>query len=134
MDRVANAVSLLKDRVNPDLPVIVGRDRAFLADVANQLGLDGMDPLQQAQVAALLGVMEVATAQEYPKHIYPNGVDQPFIVVNDADEEAAAMALSGEVRIEKSPFKNEDAGTANKPESVGDFSGSSDAAPGNELL
>jgi hypothetical protein len=32
------------------------------------------------------------TFQEYPKHLYPDGPMGPYVVVNDEDEELAALA------------------------------------------
>ena len=67
--RVEHASSLLKGRFNPDIANIVKRDSVFLGAVTSALGLDGNDLLQQAQVATLLGVMGVMTANEYPKWV-----------------------------------------------------------------
>lgn len=99
-NRVDQAVSLLKGRVSIDLPVVVRRDRDFLSAVAYSLGLDGNDLLQQAQIATLMGVMTVPTAEEFPKMVFPEGDDKPGVIVADAEEEAATMALSGKVKLE----------------------------------
>lgn len=37
---------------------------------------------------------------EYPKHVWPNGPDAPYVAVNTAEEEDQAMATGKVVRVE----------------------------------
>lgn len=39
--------------------------------------------------------------QEYPKHVYPNGPDKPYVEVRSAEEEAEAMRSGTVVREEE---------------------------------
>jgi len=84
--QVEQAAALLRGKVDPDLPNRVSRDREFLIAVAHAVGLDGDDPYQQAQVAALLGVMKIGTHSEYPKWVKRDG--QPDVLAHSAEHEA----------------------------------------------
>lgn len=85
----ADIAAKIKDVVARDMEALVHRDRKLLTAVCKELELDA-GPVNMTQVMVAMTAAKLVTFNEFPKMVYPNGVGQPGVTVNDAAEEKAA--------------------------------------------
>lgn len=80
----------IKDKVNPDLGALIGRDRMLLAGVCSVLHMPVND-VNMTQVMCAMVDAKLDSHNEYPKMVYPVE-GQPGVTVQNAVEEKVVFS------------------------------------------
>lgn len=114
---VADAVSGIRDMIDPNFDLIAEIDRPFITQVLKALGLRDADA-HFAQVAAALFAKHFLVRQEYPKLLYQlrnDGTMRRHRVDDAAEEKAMSSNPKTAGTWYASPKAAEDAADKSKP-------------------
>lgn len=102
--QAVDIASRVKVKVASDLEALVHRDRKLLAEVCTELGLLAT-PVNMTQVMVAMRDLSLATHEEYPKMVYPDGDGKPGVIVNNQVEEKATLHPAKPAPEHKAPLK-----------------------------